>query len=111
MDDSLYPEWTQLCANMSAEGTRMLTYINPYLANTVSKDKPHFHHDYFQEAAALGFLINNDKGQPYIMSSASPEFTFGTIDLSNPLAVQWFANIIRENMLAQGTVGTEWGSW
>lgn len=43
----------------------------------------------------------NANGNPYIDHSASPDFTFGTIDLSNPDAVAWYASVIQHNMLAR----------
>ena len=31
VDDDNYPGWDSLCHNLSQAGTKMLTYINPYL--------------------------------------------------------------------------------
>ena len=74
-------------------------YINPYLANTVTKDKPNFKRDLFKEGAAQGFLVKDKTGAPYILASGSTSFTFGTVDLTNDAAVLWYSNIIQENML------------
>jgi hypothetical protein len=42
LDEVQYPDWAGLAQNLSHTGTRLLTYINPYLANTVTADKPNF---------------------------------------------------------------------
>ncbi|EGD71989.1 hypothetical protein PTSG_00005 [Salpingoeca rosetta] len=99
LDDQLYHGWSELVSDLAKDGTRLMTYVNPYLANTVTKHKKHFHRDLFKEAAAQGFLVKNSKGDPYIDHSASPDFTFGTVDLSNPAAVNWFSNVIQHNMI------------
>jgi len=57
VDDFHYPSWDTLCKTLARDGTRILTYINPYLANTVSAQKPNFDRDLFKEAATLGFLV------------------------------------------------------
>ena len=46
----------------------------------------------------------NSSGQPYILVSGTPEFTFGTVDFTNPDAVAWYASVIQDNMLAINTV-------
>ena len=74
-------------------------YMNPYLANTVSKDKKKFRRDLWKEAAGLGYLILNETNLPYIQNSASKSFSFSTIDLTNPNAREWTKKIIRCNML------------
>ena len=69
----------------------MSRYINPFLANTVSESKPNARRNLFKEAAALGHLVKNSTGHPYILASGSPTFTFGTVDLTSPPAAEWFA--------------------
>jgi alpha-glucosidase len=85
--------------------TSVMTYINPYLAVNVNSEKKHYHRYLFQEAADLGYLITNSSGDPYVDYSATPDFLFGTVDLTNPDAVDWYADIIRTNMLGRGQVG------
>ena len=91
MDESHYPGWDSLCQNLSAAGTKMMTYINPFLADTVTKDKKNFKHDQFKEAAALGYLVKKQDGSPYILASGSASFTFGMIDFTNPDATAWYS--------------------
>jgi alpha-glucosidase len=97
LDEEWYPNWDQLLQDIAP--ATLNTYMNPYLANTVSKNKKNFRRDLFKEAASLHYLVQNSTGDPYIQSSASRSFTFGTIDLTNPNARQWTRNLIRCNML------------
>jgi alpha-glucosidase len=96
-----YPDWEKLASTI--QPARLTTYMNPYLANTVAANKKNYRRDLFAEAASLGYLVQNTTGQPYIQSSASASFTFGTIDLTNPDACRWTRNIIRCNMLGDQT--------
>lgn len=70
-----------------------MTYINPYLANTVSKDKANFTRDLYKEANEKGFLVLDRDNKPLIQASGSTSFTFGTVDLSNPLAADWCGHV------------------
>ena len=99
LDEMWYPNWSELAANLTKENIHLTTYMNPYLANTVTKKKKHFRRDLWKEAAELGYLVLNDQNTPYIQSSASKSFSFSTIDLTNPNAREWTKKVIRCNML------------
>ena len=105
LDEDHYPDWEGLAHNLSATNTKLLTYINPYVANTVTKNKPNFKRDLFKEGAAAGFLVKDKTGAPYVLASGSTSFTFGTVDLSNPAAAAWYSAIIQENMLDRNQSG------
>lgn len=100
----------------------MLTYVNPNFANNVPELRPNFRRqavccssmwaaifthlcsrNLFAEAASAGFLVKNSSGLPYIQSSATKSFTFGSLDVTNPAAVSWFQQIVRCNMLFDRT--------
>ena len=103
VDDVQYAGWDALLEDLAEDGIRMLTYINPFLANNVARDKKTgYRRDLFAEAAKLGFLVKNASGHPYIQFSGSKSFQFGTIDLTNPGAVSFFTQIIQCNMLRVG---------
>ena len=99
IDEDWYPGWSQLAANLTKSDIRLTTYMNPYLANTVSEKKKHFRRDLWKEAAQLGYLVMDASGEPYIQNSASKSFTFSTIDLTNPDAREWTKKVIRCNLL------------
>eukprot|EP00049_Salpingoeca_infusionum_P001948 m.52305 g.52305 ORF g.52305 m.52305 type:complete len:756 (-) comp11293_c0_seq4:148-2415(-) len=104
VDPAHYPQWDQMCSSLLEQGTRVLTYVNPYLANTYPA--PPGSKNLFQQAADQGYLVKDSTGNPYIDFSADPEFTFGTIDLSNPDANKWFRDVIlRGNMLSHQHAG------
>lgn len=77
MDTTEYPNWYNLANTIKP--SKLTTYMNPYLANTVTKNKQHFRRDLFAEAASFNYLVQNTSGLPYIQSSASKSFTFGMI--------------------------------
>jgi alpha-glucosidase (family GH31 glycosyl hydrolase) len=77
LDTTEYPNWYNLANTIKP--SKLTTYMNPYLANTVTKNKQHFRRDLFAEAASFNYLVQNTSGLPYIQSSASKSFTFGMI--------------------------------
>ena len=99
LDEDWYSGWGDLVKELESVGARMTTYINPYLANRIAEEKPHYRRNLWKEAADAGYLVQNASGQPYIQSSASRHFTFSTVDLTNPQATEWFKRVIRCNML------------
>ena len=104
-------------------GTRLTTYLNPYLSNSVSKQKQNYSRDLWCEAASSGYLVLNASGLPYLQAShgravlrlaglwmfilavhawqasGSSGFTFSTIDLTDPGARNWTKRLIRCNLL------------
>jgi alpha-glucosidase len=100
LDSKFYPSWGQMLANLKAEGIKVLTYVNPYLATRVREFKPHHTRDLFEEAKQRKFLVTHADGTPYIQSSASDSFQFGTVDFTNMRASAWFKDVIVKcNML------------
>merc|ERR1719331_2545218 len=103
IDTTFYRGWDNFVSELSHDGVRMMTYINPYLASNVGRDKADgYRRDLFKEAARKGLLVRNSTGQPYILTSVNRNFSFGTIDLTNPAAVNWTVALIRCNMLRVG---------
>ena len=102
LDDKFYPNWEKFLHRLSKNSIRVLAYINPCVSTRVDEFKPHARRNLFEEAKSYGFLITKtgEPDQPYVQSSASDEFQFGTVDLTNPTAVNWYQDvIIRCNLL------------
>lgn len=59
----------------------------------------------YQEALARGFLLRDCKGDTLVQTSASPIFTFGTVDLASPAARAWYAGVIGRMMSDAGLSG------
>ncbi len=92
--DSLYPDLPGLIQELKEQGIRFLGYINPYL----KEDAP-----LYKEAKTRGFLVRRKNGEPYHIKSTT--FDAGIVDLTNPLAYNWYKNIIKKNMIGIGLSG------
>lgn len=71
----------------------------------MSKDKKSFKRDLYKEAASLGYLVQKQNGDPYILASGSSSFTFGMVDFTNPAAAAWYSKVITDNMLGRSQMG------
>ncbi|MGV3491990.1 MAG: alpha-glucosidase [Devosia sp.] len=98
LDETFYPGWTQLVADLEAQGARMLTYINPFLSHEDG------HNTLYLEAEAKGYLVQNTDGTPFLNKNTN--FTAALVDLSNGYAREWIKGVIKTNMIeATGTSG------
>ncbi|MGI8486706.1 MAG: alpha-glucosidase [Thermomicrobiales bacterium] len=95
LDESYYPGWKQLIADLERQGSRMLIYINPFLSNEAGHDAM------FTEAQQKGYLVKKIDGTPYLIKNTN--FFAGLIDLTNPEARTWIKEIIKTEMI--GTLG------
>jgi alpha-glucosidase len=109
LDEDHYHSWTDLMDEFKEQKIKAMTYINPYLSNSVHL-KNNSRQNLFKEAEGKGFLVKNSTGNPYILQSASAAFTYGTIDFSNPAAVEFYKNVIRCNMLKVCSCGSSDGN-
>ena len=99
-----YPEWYDFVAGLwSDRGIRTLTYVNPYLADQAPNRSTGELEtcDLFVEARDMGCLVLDKGGaEPLVQFSATPDFTFGTVDFTNAACAEWYAkHVIRKNML------------
>ena len=78
-----------------------MSYINPFLVDP--QEKGSFERNLFDEAKSYGFLIKNDKGEPYLILNTS--FSAALLDLSNPEACMWIKSVIKEQLLSTGVRG------
>jgi alpha-glucosidase len=98
LDESYYPNWRELVADVESHGGRVLLYINPFLATEEG------HNQLFTEAKAKGYLVQKTDGTPYLIRNSS--FYVGMLDLSNPEAFAWIKGIMKSNMIgAAGAAG------
>eukprot|EP00940_MAST-03C_sp_MAST-3C-sp2_P001159 g1159.t1 len=103
VDPEHYPNWNDFLRNLrNVENVRFMSYINPYLANNALNDTTR--RDLFNEAERLGHLVKTkNTNETYLLSSGSATFTFGTVDLTSPAARDWFARVIRCDMLGDAS--------
>ena len=98
LDETYYPQWRRLVADVESQGGRVLTYLNPYFATEAG------HNQLFTEAEAKGYLVQKADGSPYLIRNSS--FFVGMTDLSNPDARAWIKEVIKANMIgAAGAYG------
>jgi len=101
-----YPGWTELIRELASAGIYVMTYINPYLANTGGKSNEST--TVFQAANATDCLIKDTGGEVVqIQASATPEFTFGTVDLSNARCQTWYIEEVIQKRMLCGSTGPD----
>jgi alpha-glucosidase len=86
-----------------------MTYVNPMLTDVTERKHskvfwPWIDRNLFSEARAKGFLIHNNKSGELFMTKAFSTFSAGLLDLTNPDAVRWYKQIIKEEMLHKSQV-------
>ncbi|GMI44910.1 hypothetical protein TrCOL_g2704 [Triparma columacea] len=101
LSEEQYPDWSGLRTRMNSLGINMLTYINPYFASNLDNGEDN---SQFAEGDANGYFIKNSNNETYVMKSGS--IRFGCLDVTNPNAVEWMKDIIKERMLDEaGSMG------
>ena len=102
LDTGHYPEWPALVQSLEAEGIRVMTYVNPFLAD-VEGQKPTYRRNLFAEARERGYLVRTPEDAPYLIQNTS--FSAGLVDLSHPEARRWMKDVLRDELLAVGASG------
>jgi alpha-glucosidase len=101
LDRDRYPGWEDLIADLGREDVRVMTYVSPFLAD--SSDKKNLRRNLFEEARSNGYLVQNDKGEPYMIRIS--DFSAAMVDLTNPEARVWYKEIIKDEVMASGVSG------
>lgn len=101
-DRRLYPDWAQLVAELRTQGIRTTTYVNPWLVDARPERDPTIR-NLEAEARRLGYLVSGPDGTPYRLDQGG--FFAYLVDLTNPQARAWFAQVIADNVLAHGVDG------
>lgn len=101
VDEDRYPGWNDLVADLKADGVRVMVYVNPNLVDV--SEKPNARRNLFQEALEKGYLVRRPDGSPYLLLNTS--FYYGMVDLTNPEAVAWLKEVIREQVVGAGASG------
>jgi alpha-glucosidase len=101
LDNAQYPGWDALHRDLEADGIRLLTYVNPFLADVA--EKAGTRRNLFKEASEKGFLVRNSAGAPCLIPNTS--FSAGLLDLTNPAACAWMKEVIRDQVIGAGASG------
>ena len=91
--NEMYPNLPQTIKELNEKGIKYLGYINQFLSTDG---------DLYQEATQKGYIVKNQQGEDYIVY---PDMKGAVVDLSNPEAVEWIKNIIKEHMIGIGLSG------
>jgi len=102
LDEQRYPDWAGMVADFNAEGIRVLSYVNPWLVDAAGKGETSMR-NLFAEAADAGYLVRNPEGEVYLVDQGG--FEAALVDLTDPGARDWYAEVIATEVLGQGVDG------
>src|SRR5690606_35713746 len=104
LDEEQYPEWDELVADFEEQGIRVLTYVNASLSvDSGAATAARGGRDLYAEAATAGYLALDADGK--VLDADQHGFTAATVDLSNPDAREWFAQVIADEVAGVGASG------
>ncbi len=99
LDDEHYYDWNRFTSFLKKNNIKLLGYINPFLVNSDFGNRRNL----FDEAKKFGYLVMENDGSEYMIENT--DFEAGLIDLTNPKAVAWIMNVIRDEMISIGFDG------
>lgn len=102
LDQKRYPGWADLVADLDRQGIRTTTYVNPFLVDAAPKGDDSIR-NLFAEAKRAGHLVTRGDGSPYLLDQGG--FDAALVDLTDPDAREWFADVIAQEVLAHGVDG------
>ncbi|MBZ4686434.1 MAG: sulfoquinovosidase [Clostridia bacterium] len=89
----MYPDLPQTIKELNEKGIKFLGYINTFLATDG---------EMYKEATKKGYIVKDNEGKDYEGAKDMPAVL---MDFTNPEAVNWIKNIIKENMIGIGLSG------
>jgi alpha-glucosidase len=101
LNTARYPGWEQMVTDFRQQGIRVMTYINPMLADAAGIPGPE--RNLFAEALAQGLVIRTPAGEPYIVDQGG--FSAALIDLTSPAARAWTRGVLRDMAIKFGASG------
>lgn len=102
LDAERYPGWDRLVQDLRADGIATTTYVNPFLVDAGPKGDASIRNLY-AEARDRDFLVRNAAGDPYPLDQGG--FDAYLVDLTNPAAADWYAEVIATEVLTDGVAG------
>jgi sulfoquinovosidase len=101
LNTARYPGWDQMVADLRKQGIRVMTYINPMLADAAGIAGPQ--RNLYAEALARGLVIRRPDGTPYIVDQGG--FSAALIDLTSAAARGWTRGVLRDMAAKFGASG------
>lgn len=104
LDEQQYPDWDELVAELADQGIRVLTYVNPSLSiDSGAAAAARGGRDLYAEAEAAGYLALAADGT--VLDTDQHGFTAASVDLSDPEAREWLAQVIADELAGAGASG------
>nr|WP_243847288.1 TIM-barrel domain-containing protein [Microbacterium ulmi] len=104
LDAQRYAGWDELVAELAGQGIRVLTYVAPWLsADAGAAAAGRGDRDLYAEAADAGYLARDDDGA--VLATDQGGVTVASVDLSNPEAREWLAQVIAAQVAGVGASG------
>jgi alpha-glucosidase len=100
-DTATYPDWSKLVSDLNAEGYRVMSYVNPWLADV--SGKAGVGRNLYREAEGLGYLVRNQAGG--VWGADQGGYQASLVDLSNPAAFDWLKEVLKQQVLSTGVSG------
>ena len=100
LNKETYPDWDKMVADFAKEDIRIITYMNPYLSPEVPSSSVR---SLYNEAEKAGYLVKNASGDVYELPTVG--FPIGIVDLTNPKAKDWYADVVANEVLGVGASG------
>ncbi len=89
-DKELFPDPAALIATLKEMGFKICLWIHPYIGTASER---------FAEGAARGFFLKNARGETYVADLwGGFHPPVGILDVTNPEAVAWFQDLLREHL-------------
>ena len=88
--------------DFAKQGIKVMTYINPSVINA-DEVNGHPIKNYLKIGRRNDYLVKNRLGKTYIVETVG--FPTAMVDLTNPAARDWYADIIADNLLGAGASG------
>jgi len=95
LDEERYPKaWFR---GLAGKGIKVLTYVSPFLTSSNRTDGQEA--KLFYEAQRLGHLLTDRSGEVMLQTPAFANFEFGMVNLFKEDTRQWWAKILRCNVM------------
>lgn len=101
LDTTHYNNWPNISQRIMHDSVTLLAYINPFLVDVSMNPKHKV--NLFEIAKKNNFLIKKPNGEVYLIPNT--DFSAGMLDLTNPIAVQWFKEVVMKYLLSNNIKG------
>ena len=98
-----YPDWDDMVKELEADGSRVLTYINPFLVDPSKKKGSPAKRNMYKEAIEKDLVVKKKNGSPYLIKNTT--FSSALLDLTNPDACDWIKDVIKTELIGNGAKG------